>query len=80
MIVQDLSQVHYHYQINNLTEEIYKIKCENCDYFPEYKNDKDNLIKHKCPFCNKTYSNKIDEELKNNSRTRLSFPIMILIN
>ena len=43
-----------------------KIKCkENCDCFLEYESLKNNLIKYKCLSCNKDYSNKIDEELKN---------------
>ena len=29
--------------VDNLTERIHKIKCEDCDYFLEYENVKDNL-------------------------------------
>ena len=65
--------------VNNLAEGIDKIKCKDWDSFLDYKVVKNNLIKHKCLSCNKDYSNKIDEELKNNSRTNLSFLIMISI-
>ena len=65
--------------VNNLAEGIDKIKCKDCDSFLDYKVVKNNLIKHKCLSCNKDYSNKIDEELKNDSRTNLSFLIMMSI-
>ena len=39
--------------VDNLTEGIHKIKCNNCVYFLEYESVKDNLIKHICLFCNK---------------------------
>ena len=29
--------------VDNLTERIHKIKCEDCHYFLEYENVKDNL-------------------------------------
>ena len=47
--------------VDNLAEGIHKIKCKDCDYFVEYKNVKDNLIKYKCLSCNEDYSNKLDE-------------------
>ena len=50
--------------VDKLTERIHKIKCKDCDSFLEYESVKDNLIKYKCLSCNKSYSNKIDEELK----------------
>ena len=50
--------------VDNLAEEIHKIKCKDCDCFLEYKSVKDNFIKHKCLSCNRSYSNKSDEELK----------------
>ena len=34
---------------------------------------KDNLIKYKCLSCNKDYSNKIDEELKNRFKNIFKF-------
>ena len=48
--------------VDNLTEEIYKIKCEYSDGFLQYESVKDNLIKYKCLSCNKDYLNKINEE------------------
>ena len=50
--------------VDNLTEIAHKIKCKGCDCFLEYESVKDNLIKYKCLSCNKSYSSKIDEELK----------------
>ena len=32
--------------VDNLTKEIHKIKCKNCDYFLEYESVKDNLIEY----------------------------------
>ena len=37
--------------VNNLTEEIHKIKCKNCDCFLEYESVKVNSIKYKCLSC-----------------------------
>ena len=50
--------------VDNLTEEVHKIKCKECDCFFEDEPVKDNLIKYKCLSCKKDYSNNIDEELK----------------
>ena len=47
---------------DNLDEWIHKIKCKNCNCFLSYKSANDNLIKYKCLFCNKNYSNKVDEK------------------
>ena len=47
--------------VNNLTEEVDKIKCKDCDCFLEYKSFKDNLT-YKCLSCNKNNSNTIEEE------------------
>ena len=49
---------------DNLTKEIHKIKCKDCDCFLEYESVKDNLIKCKYTSCNKYYSNEIYEEPK----------------
>ena len=38
--------------VDNLTEGIHKIKYKDCYCFLEYESDKDNMIKHKCLFCN----------------------------
>ena len=43
--------------VDNLIEEIHKIKCKDCGYFYEYESFKDNLIKYKCLSFNKDYSN-----------------------
>ena len=50
--------------IDNLAERIHKIKFEDCDCFLECRSAKDNLIKHKCPSCNKDNSNRLNEEIK----------------
>ena len=65
---------------DNLAEAIHKINCKDCNSFLEYESFKDNLIKYKCLSSNKNNSNKTDEELKNDSKTHLSFLIMKLIN
>ena len=57
--------------VDNLTEGIRKIKCKGCDCFLEYESVKENLIKYKCLSCDKDYSNKIDEELKNRFKNTL---------
>ena len=59
--------------VDNLTKEIHKIKCKDCDCFLEYESVKDNLIKYKCLSCNKDYSNKIDEELKKRLKSTIKF-------
>ena len=60
--------------VDNLTEGIHKIKCKDCDCFLKYESVKDNLIIYKCLSCNKDYSNKIDEELKNRFKNIFKFP------
>ena len=40
---------------DNLTKEIYKIKCKNCASFLEYENVKYNLIKYKQLSSKKDY-------------------------
>ena len=59
--------------VDDLTERIYKVKCKDCDYFLEYESVKDDLIKCKCLPCNKDYSNKIDEELKERFKDTFEF-------
>ena len=63
--------------VDNLVEEIHKIKSKDCDCFLEDESAKDDLIKYKCLSCNKDYLNKLNEELKRNSRTHLSLLTMI---
>ena len=50
--------------VDDLTEGIHKIKCNDCDFFLEYESVKSNLVKYKCLSCNEDYSNKLDEKLK----------------
>ena len=50
--------------VDNLMEEIHKIKCKDCDCFLECESFNDNSIKNKDLSCNKNHSNKIDVELK----------------
>ena len=67
--------------VDNVTEGNRKIKYKDYDYcLLEFENVKDNLIKYKCLSCKKDYSNKIDEELKKDSRTHSGFLIMLSIN
>ena len=62
--------------VDNLAEDIHKIKCEDCDCFLEYEGVKNNSIEYKCTSYNKDYSRKNDEELrKSNLRTYLGFLI-----
>ena len=50
--------------VDNLADGTHKIKCTDCDCFLEYESVKDNLIRYKCLSCNKSYSDKMDRELK----------------
>ena len=63
--------------VDNLAEEIHKIKCKNCDCFLEYESVKDSLIKWLS--CNKDYSNKL-QELKSDSGIHASFLIIASTN
>ena len=65
--------------VDNLSEGIHKIKCKNGDCLFEYGSVRDNLIKYKCFFRNKNYSNKM-KNLKSDLKIHLSFLIMISIN
>ena len=65
--------------VDNLAEETHKVKCKDYDFFLEYEHFKENSVKHKCLSCNKDHLNKTDEELKKDSKTHLSFLIMISI-
>ena len=67
--------------VYNIAKGSQKINCKDSDCFFEYGSVKDNLLKYKCPFSNKDYSNKIYEELKQGVRnTFLSFLMLIPIN
>ena len=64
----------------NLVEGIHKTKWKDFSCFLHYKSVNDNLIKYKCLFCHKNYSNMIDEELKVIFKNTFTFLIVILIN
>ena len=66
--------------VDNLTEEIHKVKYKDCDYFLGYESVKDYLIKDKCLFCNKNNSNKIVGELRKRSKNTNNFLIIVAIN
>ena len=51
--------------VDNVAEEIITLDAKILIFFLEYEKVKDYLIKYKCLSCNKDYSNKLDEELKN---------------
>ena len=59
--------------VDNLAEVIHGIKCTDCDCFLEYESVKDNFIKFKCLFCNKDFSNKLDEKLKKRFKNTFKF-------
>ena len=51
--------------IDNLADEIRKIKCANCNTCClDYANAKYDLIEHKYLCCNKNYQKIFDENLK----------------
>ena len=50
--------------VDNLTEEIHKIKYRECDCFAEYESVKGNSIKYKFWFCDKDCLKRLDEDLK----------------
>ena len=60
--------------VDNLMEEVHKIECKDCNCFLECESAKENSTKYKSLSCNKSYSNKIDEELK----TRFNILLMFL--
>ena len=47
--------------VDNLAEGIHKIWCKDFNRFIEYEIAIENIIKHKCTWCNKDYSDKIHE-------------------
>ena len=59
--------------VDNLAEEIHKIKCKDCGGFLEYESVKGDLIKCKCLSCGNDYSNKFDENLKKKSQNIFKF-------
>ena len=59
--------------VDNLAEGIHNIKFKDCNYFLEYESFSGNLIKYECLSCDKNYSNKIDDKLKNKFQTTFKF-------
>ena len=51
--------------VDNLTEEIQKSKCKDCNCFLEYESANEKSINCKCLSCNKDYLKTINENLKN---------------
>ena len=49
--------------VNNLAEEINKIKCKDCNCFSEYESVNDNLLKYQYLSCNENCSDKFDKKL-----------------
>ena len=58
-------------RLDNLTEEVH---INDCNCFLEYESVNGNSIKYKFLSCNKSYSNKIDEELKSRFNNTFKFP------
>ena len=56
--------------VNNVTEGV---EYKDYDCFLEYGSVKENLIKNKCLSCDKDYSNKIHEELKDQFKNTFKF-------
>ena len=59
--------------VDGLTEGIHNIKCNDWDCFLESECVKYNLIKYKCLYFNKQYSNNIDKELKKRFNNTFKF-------
>ena len=59
--------------VDNLAEEIHKIKCKDCDYVFEYESVHDNLVNYKFLSSNKIYSKQIKEDLKNRFKNTFKF-------
>ena len=59
--------------VDNLIEQIHKIKCKDFGYFLEYENVKDNLIIHKYLSCNKCYSKKLNEKCRKKFKNIFKF-------
>ena len=59
--------------VDDLAEGTHKVKYNDCDCFLEYENVKDNLVKYKCLYCNKDYSNKLNEILKKQFKNTFKF-------
>ena len=63
--------------VDNVTEGIHKSKYQDSDCFLEYESvNMNNLIKYKCTYCSKDYSNKTGEELKKRFKNTFKFLII----
>ena len=47
--------------------------CKDCDCFLEYESVRDNLIKYKCLYGSKDYSNKLDGKFKKRYKNTFRF-------
>ena len=93
---QDLCQAHYQFLLIVLLKEFIKlnintdtmiqicetcrIKYKDCNYFPKYKNSKDDLIEQKCLCWNENYQKNLDENLKYFFLIQTNFQTMISIS
>ena len=59
--------------VDNFTEEIYKIKCNDYVCFFKYESIKEKLISYRVLFWSEDYSNQIDEELKKQFNNTFNF-------
>ena len=56
---------------DDLAEGIHEIECKDSDCFLEYESVKDKLIR--CLYCDKDYSNNVDENLKKRCNNTFKF-------
>ena len=63
--------------VDNCAEGIRKIKCKGSNCFFEFGSANNNLINYKCLSCNKNYSEKIDQNLKNRFKNTFKFSNVI---
>ena len=59
--------------VSNLAEGIHKIKCKDCDCFLEHESFKDSLIEINVSLAITIIQARLKKNLKNDSRTHLSF-------
>ena len=64
--------------VDNLAEEIHKIKCQDCDCLLEYESVKDDLIKCKCLPCIKVIQNKTFKSIFKFSNNDINKFILLL--
>ena len=71
--MQDLWQVHHQILLIISQKDFIKFSVKIVIVFFEYESVKDNFIKYKCLSCNKDYSNKLKEKLKEQSKNTFKF-------